>query len=159
VEGRAARGEAGRAVEQATAGQAGIRLLAEVALVAGAEEALAALGDPGHHHVVADGDVGDALPDLLDHTGALVSEDDRAVREHRAVLHGDVGVADAGGAEADLDLAGVGSLHLDVVSDLERQPGPGEHCGLDHVGLPPARWTCQRMLAPGAAVRQTAPAP
>src|SRR5581483_6705306 len=126
---RPLRREPGGAVEQAAGGEGGAGVLAQVALVAVAEEAVAALRHPRDDHVVAGLEVGDAFADLLDHAGALVAQHDRAGRHQRAALHRQVGVAHARRAHTHLDLARVRRVDLDVVSDLEGLVEPGEDGG------------------------------
>ena len=99
-----------------------------------AEVALAALGDPRDDDVVAGLDAGDALADLLDDACALVAEHDGGHPHQRAVLHRQVGVADARGAHPYLDLTRVGLVEIDVV-DLEGLLESGENGGLRHLEL------------------------
>ena len=56
----------------------------------------------------------DARADLDHHAGRLVPEHQRVRRAQRAVDHGQVGVADAGGADPHPDLAGAGRGQVDL---------------------------------------------
>ncbi len=82
---------------------------AEPDLADPAVEAGPAGGGPVEDHAVAGRDVGDALADRQDRTGALMAEDGGHRDAHGAVGQGQVGVADPGGGERDAHLAGPGS--------------------------------------------------
>ena len=60
-------------------------------------------------------DVADARADLLDHPGGLVPERHGQRPHPRPVHHRDVGVADAGGLDADEQLAGARRAQLDLL--------------------------------------------
>ncbi len=105
--------EARRAVEHEPP-----RLVAERAhgrLAADAVPAFPAGGDVARAHVIAGLDALHARPDLLDHAGRLVAEDDgervRVVARH----HVQVAVADAVGRPAHADLVRAGLQHLHVL--------------------------------------------
>ena len=69
--------------------------------------AMAAMGE-GHHHVVADGEVGDVGADLFDDPGALVPQHDRIGRDGQVASHR-IGMTDAGRDHLDEHLAGPGA--------------------------------------------------
>ena len=77
--GSPSRREPGRAVREVAEVLLGADRHAEVGLRAQAVHALAALGREERHDVIADGDVVDALADLLHHARALVAEHARGV--------------------------------------------------------------------------------
>ncbi len=72
--------------------------------------------------------MGDALPDGDDRARALVAEDGRDRHPHGAVGQGEVGVADAGGGEADPDPSGARVGQLDP-GDLQRGADGGQDGG------------------------------
>ena len=127
--------EAARHVEQPAAHARDRADLAELALAAHAEEALAALRDPRDHDVVAHLQVVDAFTELGDRARALVAEDRGQADGQGAVHDREVGVADARGAELDADLAGLRPVEIDV-EDLERRTDRLCDCGLGHDVFP-----------------------
>ena len=78
-----------------------------------------AVAQRGQHDVVADLHLGDGVADLLDHTGALVAEDDGRREHDRAVDDRDVAVAQAGVVDAHPHLVGSRVAHVDVVAHLQ----------------------------------------
>ena len=120
MEGRTLRRQPGGAVEQAARHGGRVADLAQVGLVGAAEVALAALRHPRDDDVVAGPHDGHALADLLDHACPLVTADEGCgPAVEGSVLDRQVGVAHARRAHADLHLAGVRRLDLDVVTNLE----------------------------------------
>jgi len=98
--------------------------------------------------VVADGDRGHAGTDLHHHAAALVAED--AGEDAFGILARQgvgVGVADAGGDDADHHLARLGSGHLDLL-DLQRTVGfPGDGGARQNHGVTLCK-TVWRLLPP-----------
>ena len=85
--------------------------------------------------MVADLQVVDALADLHDGAGTFVAEHRGERQRQRAVRDREVGVADAGGAELDPHLTGLGIGEIEI-HDLERLPDFGCDGGLRHSGSP-----------------------
>jgi hypothetical protein len=78
---------------------------------------------------------GDARPDLLDDAGAFVPADDGETGRQVAVAQVLVGMAQAGGREADQHLAGLRPVQVDL-GDLERPPvTPEDGRASSHVKL------------------------
>ena len=85
--------------------------------------------------MVADLQVVHALAHLDDGAGALVTEHGGEAERQRAVGDREVRVADAGGAELDPHLTGLGVREIEV-HDLERRPDCGCDGCLRHNGSP-----------------------
>ena len=98
-------------------------------LVLDAARAMAA-GIEGHHHMVTGHELGDARPGLLHDAGSFMAKHDRLGNRQMLVAHDDVGVADAGGDDADQDFA---CTRLLEVEGLERKgrAGATRHGGTD----------------------------
>jgi hypothetical protein len=95
--------------------------------------ALAALGGEERDDVVARGDEGDVLADLLDHARALVAEHGRRVAGRvDAGRRVEVGVADAAGHEAHQHLAALGVVELDFLDDERLAEGLEHRCAHSH---------------------------
>ncbi|MDR6354924.1 hypothetical protein Q3H58_001595 [Pseudomonas psychrotolerans] len=112
----------------------GAHRAAQVGLAGFAEFALAAFGGVQRDDVIAHGDRGHALAHRLDDATALVTED--AGEDPFGILAGQgvgIGVADAGGDDADEHFAGLGRLdvHFDDLQGLVGREGYGS-AGLDH---------------------------
>jgi hypothetical protein len=76
--------------------------------------------------VVTNSHVGNRAADGGDHPGALVSRDDREVRDRvLAVAYVEVGAANAGGCDADRNLAGGGFAEVELF-DRQRCPTAGD---------------------------------
>ena len=104
---------------------------AQIRAVAQTVDALAALRREERHDVVAGRQRRDALADVLDDAGALVTEHGRGVAGRIGARRGvEIGVADAAGDEAHQHLSGarLGQLEL---PDRERSPELLEHRGPD----------------------------
>jgi hypothetical protein len=86
------------------------------------------------HHVGANLDICDAGPQGLDHTGTLVSHDERECRTVAVPAGQDVCVAEAGSHDADEDfsVSRFAQLHL---LDGEWGIAFAEHCGSDLHGV------------------------
>ena len=82
--------------------------------------------------MVAGGEAADALAGLEHFAGGLVPEHHRHHPRARAVDHREVGVAEAGGAYLDQELAGAGRIELEL-GDLER-PRLGVRGRQPHLG-------------------------
>ena len=85
--------------------------------------ALAAARQEGHDHTRAEGQVVDAVADLLDDAGGLVAEQYGRRAHAVAVDDAEVGMADAGGLDAHQDLAGAGGRQVEIVH--RKRPGFG----------------------------------
>ena len=124
---------------------------------AAAMDAVAALGREERHDVVARPERGHAVADLLDDSGALVTEHARRVPGRVGARGGvEVGVADPAGDEPHERLAGLRLGELELLDD-ERLTELLEHRGADLHGAQPNR---ERPSASRTATREedTAPA-
>ena len=86
-----------------------------------ARRAVTATRQERHHHSLTDGHVVDAVADLLDDSGRLVTEQHRRWPHPVAVHHRQVGMAHASGLDAHQQFVGAGRGQLDVGDD----DGPG----------------------------------
>jgi hypothetical protein len=104
--------------------------------------ALAAAGEEDGGDLLSRLQVRDVRAHLFDHSGGLVPQEHGYGARPVAVHHGEVGVAEAGGAHADEDLVRPGSIELQCLQ-LQRlglRVGPGaadlcEHCAGDLHGF------------------------
>jgi hypothetical protein len=80
---------------------------------------MAAIGKPGEENVVALGETPHSGPDLLDDSGPFVAEDDGKIGRVDALSHVQVGVANAARRHADLQLARLRRVELELL-DHER---------------------------------------
>ena len=94
------------------------RLPAARGMAGVAHAAHAAVRNGREHDVVADGDEGDALADLLDDSRALVTEHRRRRPRDGAVEHRDVGVAQARRDQPHQDLTRPRVAHGQLVGEL-----------------------------------------
>jgi hypothetical protein len=106
--------------------------------------------EPGDADAVALLDVGHAGADGRHEAHALVAGDERRLRLHRPVALGgvEVGVADAGRLHRDLDLAGAGLGHRDLIDGerLAELPHDGSLHRLCHGFLPNLLRGCRRKI-------------
>ena len=91
--------------------------LAEHLGALGTRGAGSAKADQGHHHMIADGDMGYAGADLLDHAGGLVAEDGGQAAAPGALEVEDVAVANRGGCQLDADFTRLRRGEVDVLDD------------------------------------------
>ena len=110
MDGDAVRREAAAAAEEPSLTVGGCSGSAEDRFAARALGAQAAARHEGEDDVVALADVSDSRPDGLDDAGRLVSEHDRDRARARAVDDREVGVAEPGGDDAQLQLPGLRRL-------------------------------------------------
>src|SRR5206468_5360005 len=120
----------------------------------------AAGSDPGQDHAVAGSEVGDAAAHLFHHAGPFVAEHAGQLGRHHAGDDRVIGVADAAGRQPDQDLAGLGTVELDVLH-ADRLVPVMAYRRLH--GLPPidrlyinAVWVSFAVVVPAAA-RRTGP--
>ncbi len=92
---------------------------AQLGLAALAGRTLPAGGQPADEDPVAGAQAGHPVADVDDLARALVAGDEGGGLREDAAHRGDVGVAEAGGADAELDLSRAEAHRLDVVEDFE----------------------------------------
>src|SRR5690606_25572712 len=134
VDRRAVGAEGGRSVESlATEAQRHREVAVGRPVVLAARAATARI--PAEDHVIADVEPAHPFAELLDHARAFVPEHDRLRRMPAGMLV-KIGMADAGGHEANAHLAGARLFLLELLDDRCRALAPTDGCRNPHPCFP-----------------------